>query len=289
LTAFGGATYHYTANGELRQVVAGSAVTNYAYDVLGTLSRVDLPDGTRIDYLVDGQNRRIGKQINGTLVQGFVYQDPLKPAAEYDGAGNLVARFVYGGKPNVPEYLVKGGVAYRLVTDALGSVRLVADSATGEVVQRLDYDVWGNVEVDSNPGFQPFGYAGGLYDRDTGLVRFGARDYDPKTARWTAKDPIGFAGGDTSLYNYAGGDPLNRTDPLGLDPRLTAADNAAGLRPNAPDLRGLSEQIKGACKLVCKLTLTPPISICNKLAGGGLPGSAVSSGAKAVVCSKMCN
>jgi len=44
-------------------------------------------------------------------------------------------------------------------------------------VQRLDYDEFGRVLLDTNPGFVPFGYAGGLYDADTGLVRFGSRDY----------------------------------------------------------------------------------------------------------------
>ena len=101
-------------------------------------------------------------------------------------------------------------------TDQLGSVRLVVDSATGQVVQRMDYDDWGNVQSDSNPGFQPFGYAGGLYDRDTGLVRFGARDYSPQFGRWTAKDPIRFEGGDTSLYAYVEGNPISYTDPDGL-------------------------------------------------------------------------
>ncbi len=47
----------------------------------------------------------------------------------------------------------------------------------------MDYDDWGRVINDTNLGFQPFGFAGGLYDRDTGLVRFGARDYDPETGR----------------------------------------------------------------------------------------------------------
>jgi RHS repeat-associated protein len=70
--------------------------------------------------------------------------------------------------------------------------------------------------MDSNPGFQPFGYAGGLYDQDTGLVRFGARDYDAEAGRWTGKDPIGFNGGDTKLYGYCGNDPLNIIDPSGL-------------------------------------------------------------------------
>ncbi|GBC62884.1 hypothetical protein DENIS_3868 [Desulfonema ishimotonii] len=62
----------------------------------------------------------------------------------------------------------------------------------------------------------PFGFAGGLYDEDTGLIRFGYRDYDPDTGRWTAKDPILFAGGDTDLYGYCLGDPVNLFDPSGL-------------------------------------------------------------------------
>ncbi|MFZ1827466.1 MAG: RHS repeat-associated core domain-containing protein [Candidatus Competibacteraceae bacterium] len=61
--------------------------------------------------------------------------------------------------------------------------------------------------LDTNPGFQPFGFAGGLYDQDTGLVRFGARDYDPETGRWTAKDPILFAGGDANLFAYVAAIP----------------------------------------------------------------------------------
>jgi RHS repeat-associated protein len=72
------------------------------------------------------------------------------------------------------------------------------------------------VIFDTNPRFQPFGFAGGLYDQDTKLVRFGARDYDPNTGRWTAKDPILFAGGDTDLYGYVLDDPVNRIDPMGM-------------------------------------------------------------------------
>jgi len=74
------------------------------------------------------------------------------------------------------------------------------------------------VVSDTSPGFQPFGFAGGLYDPLTGLVRFGARDYDAETGRWTAKDPIRFDGGDGNLYAYVGNDPVNRVDPSGLEP-----------------------------------------------------------------------
>jgi len=77
-------------------------------------------------------------------------------------------------------------------------------------------DEFGNVLSDSNPGFQPFGFAGGLYDADARIVRFGARDYDPQTGRWTAKDPIKFSGGDANLYGYTFSDPINLIDPEGL-------------------------------------------------------------------------
>jgi RHS repeat-associated protein len=124
---------------------------------------------------------------------------------------------------------------FHLITDHLGSVRLVVDIATGTVMQRLDYDEYGNVTYDSNPDFQPFGYVevtiinynkteiplffcgtGGLYDNQTKLTRFGARDYEAKTGRWTAKDPIGFGGGVSNLYEYVINEPINRFDPMGL-------------------------------------------------------------------------
>jgi RHS repeat-associated protein len=62
----------------------------------------------------------------------------------------------------------------------------------------------------------PFGFAGGLHDRDTGLVRFGFRDYDPDIGRWTAKDPILFLGGSYDLYGYVGDSPTAITDSAGL-------------------------------------------------------------------------
>ncbi len=213
----GGTSYTYSAAGERLTRVNGGQTTSYVYDEVGNLLSATLPDGRVVGYLLDGYNRRSAKQVNSVAVQGFLYQDSYRIAAELDGAGSVVSRFVYGARGNVPEYMLKGGQTYRILSDPKGSVRLVVNTATGQVAQRMDYDAWGNVTQDTSPGFQPFGFAGGLYDRDTGLVRFGLRDYDPAAGRWITKDPLGFSGGDTNLYTYASNDPVNRIDPTGLE------------------------------------------------------------------------
>jgi RHS repeat-associated protein len=216
LTSYGTNTYSYTANGELTSKVNGAQTTSYQYDVLGNLVGATLPSGTNLNYIVDGQQRRIGKRVNGTLTQGFLYDGKLRIVAELDGSNAIVSRFVYGTKVNVPEYMLRGGVTYRLVTDHLGSVRLVVNTANGTVAQRIDYDEFGIVTSDTNAGFQPFGFAGGLYDNDLKLVRFGARDFDPETGRWIAKDPIKFNGEGPNLYSYLNNEPIEQNDPTGL-------------------------------------------------------------------------
>ena len=128
LTQYGATTYAYTANGELQSKTAGGQTTTYQYDVLGNLRGVTLPGG-RIEYLIDGSNRRIGKKVNSVLEQGFLYQDGLKPIAELDGNNKVVSRFVYATGVNVPDYMIKGGVTYRIITDHLGSPRLVVNTA----------------------------------------------------------------------------------------------------------------------------------------------------------------
>jgi len=119
-----------------------------------------------------GLGRCVGKKRNGVLEKGWLYSNALRIVGELDGSNNLVSRFVYADGVNVPDYVVRAGVTYRIVTDHLGSPRLVVNTATGEIVQRTDYDAWGQITFEElAPGFAPipFGFAGGLYDRDIGV------------------------------------------------------------------------------------------------------------------------
>jgi RHS repeat-associated protein len=224
LLAYGSTSYAYTANGELASQQGDNGVTSYEYDSLGNLAAATLPTGARITYVVDAENHRVGKAVNGLLQAGFLYNGD-QIVAQLDGSNQLVSQFVYGTNASSPDYMVSGGVTYRIFSDQLGSPVIVVDTSTGALAEEISYDEFGNIISDTNPGFQPFGFAGGLYDQDTKLVHFGAREYSPAIGRWTAKDPTLFAGGDTNLYSYVLNDPVNRTDLSGLcDETLTSRD-----------------------------------------------------------------
>jgi len=215
LLSSGGATFAYDANGSLTNRTASGQTAAYSYDLFGRLESVTLPDGHIVSYDRDALHRVTARRVNGAVTQNWVYKDGLAPVAETDGGTNIISFFVYGTSALSPDYMVREGVTYRLIRDFVGSVRLVVNAATGDIAQRLDYDSFGKVLVDTNPGFQPFGFKSGLYDPDTGLVHFGARWYDPETGRWISKDPILLAGG-LNLYAFCGNDPVNFFDPWGL-------------------------------------------------------------------------
>ena len=216
LLVYGNNTYAYDADGFLTEKTTPRGTTTYTYDTLGALTGVVLPDGTAVEYPQDALNRRTAKKVNGRITEKYLWEGLTTLLAVYDRDDNLLWRFEYadGRMP----YMMKDaeGKRYYLSCDRIGTLRAVSDE-NGTILKRVDYDVFGNVLYDSNPGlYVPFGFAGGLYDPDTKLTHFGFREYDAYTGKWTAKDPIGFNGGDTNLYGYVLGDPVNGVDPSGL-------------------------------------------------------------------------
>lgn len=211
----GAITYTHNTDGDLQTKFQGGQTTQYHYDTLGNLIRVQLPSDN-VEYVLDGNDRRVARKLNNVITHRWLYQGSFTPIAEINAQGEIVARYVYGSRDHVPEYIFTATAVYRLVVDQLGSVRLVVNAQTGEIVQQLSYDAWGNVLQDTSPGLQPFGFAGGMYDPQTSLVHFGAREYDPSIGRFLSKDPLGFASEDTNFYTYVYNDPVNKIDPSGL-------------------------------------------------------------------------
>ena len=216
LQVYGDNTYRYDDDGYLIEKTTPEGTTTYGYNTLGALTDVTLPDGTTIHYITDPLNRRIAKEVNGTIVEKYLWEDLTTLLAIYDSNNNLIRRFEYADGRMPISMTDESGNRYYLHYDQVGSLRAVSD-ASGNVVKEIVYDTFGNILSDSAPSFRvPFGFAGGLYDLDTKLTHFGFREYDAYTGKWTSKDPIGFQGGDSNLYGYVLNDPVNLVDPWGL-------------------------------------------------------------------------
>jgi RHS repeat-associated protein len=208
----GAVAYQFDADGFLNR--RGGDL--FRYSARGELLTVTLAAGQSIVYTYDALGRRTAR-TDASGVHQYLYGDPgdpLRITAVRDPDGNLST--LYYDDAGLLFALQRGGAWYYVAADQVGSPRVVKNTA-GQTVKTLVYDSFGRLLVDSNPAFDlPIGFAGGLADPTSGLVRFGYRDYDPQSGRWTARDPALFGGGQGNLYAYAGSDPIGRRDPSGL-------------------------------------------------------------------------
>jgi RHS repeat-associated protein len=215
LITAGNETHQFDADGFLTNKTSPAGTMTTTYSSRGELLSATLPAATTITYDHDPMGRRIAKRVNGTITEKYLWKGAITLLAVYDAADNLLMRFNYADG-RMPVSMTVNNSTYYLAYDQIGSLKAVTDSS-GNVVKRIDYDSFGNILSDSNPSLAlPFGFAGGLHDRDTNLIRFGARDYDSTLGLWTAKDPIDFDGGDTNLYGYVLNEPINNIDPKGF-------------------------------------------------------------------------
>jgi len=229
--------YAYDAANQLTAIhqtdLQGPVLTSFAYDLNGNLTTKNGPSGTLTMtydawdrliqaqktwalpeyYTYDDEGRRIQKTVGATTKE-YLY-DGLDIIAEYTTNWSTPhVHYTHGPGIDAPIIRASGGTSSYYHQDGLGSVVAMTDES-GDATGTIRYDAWGAVARQTG-GIPQYGYTGREPD-NTGLVYYRARYYDPDTGRFTQPDPVGLSGG-TNLYAYAGGDPVNYTDPLGTTP-----------------------------------------------------------------------
>ncbi|MBI9111360.1 RHS repeat domain-containing protein [Maridesulfovibrio ferrireducens] len=208
-------TYVYNRYGSLSEKKDRGLVTKYEYFPKGQISKVFLPDGRKIEYHCDLRGVRVAKSINGKIVEKYFWKDFTTLDSVIDGSGKN-RLFFSRDKKNGQFVVTINSVVYYLASDQVGSVYMFADK-DGNELKKIIFDSFGNKFVDTRECVEiPLGFAGGLFDKDTGLIHFGFREYDPEIGRFTAQDPLGFGGGDVDVYGYCLDDPINAVDSSGL-------------------------------------------------------------------------
>ena len=181
--------------------ISGAVSASFQYDPRGSgfvLANPELKIG-----------RRVGKTIGATTQ--FLY-DGANPVQELSGS-SASANLLTGG---VDEYFQRtdSAGARNFLTDALGSTLALADSA-GALQTQYTFEPFGNTTVTGAPTTNTFAFTGRELD-SSGLYFYRARYYFSALGRFVSEDPLGFGGGDVNLYAYAGDDPIDFADPLGL-------------------------------------------------------------------------
>ena len=212
LTSVAGNPTTHDAQGNVLTIGEEGAARRCTYDGFAQLRHVADASGRQASYGYDPLGRPIemAASVDGSQARTTrLVWDGAHVAATLDGDGDIDLHFVGSRADATPEAIVRGEHAYLLVRDHLGSVRAVIEAGSGAVVQSMAFDPLGRVLYDTNPGWQPFGFRGGLTDGVTGLVRFGRRVFDPLIGRFLGPDPDGLAGESLNPYEFAHGDPVN--------------------------------------------------------------------------------
>jgi RHS repeat-associated protein len=194
----------------------------YSFDVFGNRVEQDyffVPLATTFQqrYAYDGWNPGT---TSGTGNENWNIWADL--AVNSDGSVSLATRYLRGDA--LDELWARmdfdsSGTATPLwyLTDRQGSVRDITDN-TGAVVDSLQYDAFGNIVTETNPGERGrYAWDSREFDTATNLYNMGERVDNPETRQWQSEDPTSFRAGDSNLRRYVGNDPVNGTDPSGLE------------------------------------------------------------------------
>jgi RHS repeat-associated protein len=168
--------------------------------------------GNRIERKYDAD----GDGATAAVIEKYAFDEYGNAWADLDNAGSLTSRRLYHDALDQVFARIGSGQLDWYFTDHLGSVRDVWN-ATGGVLDHIDYDAYGKITAESNPGNgDRYKYTAQELDSQTALYQFGWRQFDVSIGRFTSEDPLRFQAGDANIYRYVGNSPTNATDPSGL-------------------------------------------------------------------------
>ncbi len=131
-------------------------------------------------------------------------------------------------------------VTYYYQQDHEGSVTHLLNTS-GNVIESYSYDVFGAPTIydTSNPPnvrsaslvSNRFMFTGREYANLFGFYEYRARAYHPGLGRFMSEDPKLFDAGDYNLFRYCHNDPIDFTDPMGLDTMANAMAVAEAVVP----------------------------------------------------------
>ena len=207
----------YDANGNL----TGTSGAAYSFDAQNRLVSATV-NGVVTTFVYDPRNRVVRRTTDGTA-RNLTY-DGWNLIEERDGSGALQQVYVHGA--NTDELLAKittAGVVY-YHADALGST-VALTNETGNLVESYTYDAFGTPSIRNGSGLSlpvsgfenRFLFTGRELLRDAGIYDYRNRVYSSSLGRFLQTDPIRFQAGDVNIYRYVSNNPVNWTDPLGLD------------------------------------------------------------------------
>lgn len=210
----------YNTLNEISFTTATLPSLNYEWDANNRLTAIN-NGAQRTEFTYDGLGRRVRviEKMNEFEVSNHCYLwDGLAIRERRDASGEVPQqRYLAGGYADLTS---PSPQRYLQTTDHLGSIRETTDTQ-GNLVQRIDYDLWGLPTFSTPISTSPFGFTGHFWHETSGLHLAPYRAYDPRTGRWISRDPIGEAGG-MNLFSYALNRPQSLVDPTGLAPTPTA-------------------------------------------------------------------
>ena len=213
-TTAGGTAYGYNANGDLVSATNASSTTTYTYDSLNRLLSVTSPTDSWV-YEYDSLGNRTATIHNGQTTTNLVDPNGVGDViGQYNGAGNLIASYTYG-LGLLSQTTASTTNYYQF--DGDGSTVGLTNAGSG-LVNSYSYLPSGSLLSSTGTAANPFTYLGqfGVTTDGSGLFDMRARSFNPATGQFTTGDPLGQSGSGTNLRAYAGNDPVENGDPIGL-------------------------------------------------------------------------